>query len=252
MINASFLKKEIREFYQTPKLVILIFLFLFFAVLGPLTAKYMNEIIAMVASDIDISFPEPTYLDSWIQFFKNNSSLCLIVFLIIMTGSVSQEKNKGSIILALTKRVSRFNFIFSKFFAGTILFTVCFGIALVICGAYTQILFGEFYYEGLGMSLLVTWMMGVFYTSVGVFMSIIGKSPTISALFGFVAYAILNVFNVFDSFVQFNPGGAASLVNSVMTGNAGMSELWICTISTFAGTFLVFSLGYLIFRRQEI
>jgi len=174
------------------------------------------------------------------------------VFLIIMTGTVSQEKNKGSIILALTKRVSRLNFLLSKLVAGILLFTVSYIIAFLVSGIYTQILFGEYFYEGLGMSLFVTWLMGVFYTSVGIFASVIGKTPTVSALFGFVAYALLNVFNVIDNVSKFNPGGASSLVNSVMAGTAGMSELWISAISTLIGAMIIFSFSYLIFKKQEL
>ncbi|MCK7486713.1 MAG: hypothetical protein MZU97_15285 [Bacillus subtilis] len=123
MPNLSFLKKELREFIKTSKGFILLGLFLFFAISSPILAKYMNELLLTIASDVPIVLPEPRLQDAWLQFYKNVSTI-FIVYIIIMSGSVSQEKNKGSIILVLTKRVTRLNFVVSKFVAGIIVFTL--------------------------------------------------------------------------------------------------------------------------------
>ena len=140
MLNMSFFIKELKEIIKTKKLVIMVSLFIFFAILSPLTARYINEILASLGQGVSITLPEPTLIDSWGQYFKNLSSICLIVYLIVMTGSVSHEKSKGSILLVMTKRVSRFNFLFSKLLSGILLFTVCYIISFVISGFYTNIL----------------------------------------------------------------------------------------------------------------
>jgi ABC-2 type transport system permease protein len=67
--------------------------FLFFGLLSPLTARYINEILAAVGGGIDLVLPEPSYMDAWGQFFKNMST-CMIVFIIMMTGCVA-AKNQG-------------------------------------------------------------------------------------------------------------------------------------------------------------
>jgi len=252
MLNTSFLNKEIKEYVKTPKLLIIMCLFIFFAILSPLTARYMNELISLLAEDVQITFPDPTFTDAWVQFYKNTTSLCLIVYLIIMTGTVAQEKNKGSIMLVLTKKVSRFNFLFSKFVGGALLMTAGLFASLLVSGLYTQILFKEVIYDGLLISIVLMWLMGLFYTALAILASVISKTPTIAALLGFVGYAFFNLLNVSSSLQKFNPSGASSLVNSILYNTSSSSTNMICLISTVVGTVLMFSLSYVIFKKQEI
>jgi len=251
MPNLNFLKKELKEFTKTPKGLILLSLFIFFAIASPILAKYMNEILLAIASDLPIVLPEPQLKDAWLQFYKNMSTI-FIVYLIIMTGVISQEKNKGSIILVLTKKVTRFNFMISKFVAGIIAFTVLHLVSILISGWYTNYLFGAFFYEGLPISLFIFWLMGIFFTALGVFMSVIGKTPTSSALLGFFGFAILQILSISSRIALFNPAGASSIVNGILAGSIDLGDLWIQVTSTLSGTIILFILGYFIFRRQEI
>lgn len=252
MLNLNFLKKEINETIKTPRLMIIGFLFIFFAISSPLLAKYINEILKLASADIGITLPDPTYLDSWAQFYKNMTTICFIVYLIIMTGTVAQEKTKGSIVLVLTKKVSRVNFIISKYVSGALLFTVCFWISALINGFYTTSLFGESYYSGLISSLILLWIMGLFFTAVAIFVSVIGKSSTVSALFGFLAFTVISILNAFKGLIVYNPGGASSLANSILLGSASSQQIYTNIIVTLIGTIIMVLSSYIIFRKQEI
>ena len=106
----------------------------------------MNEILKAVATDIEIVFPEPTITDSWLQFYKNMNTLCLIVYLIVLTGTVSSERSKGSIVLVLTKKVSRFQFLLCKMIAGIIIYTLLLLVSAFVGAYYTNVLFYAYLY----------------------------------------------------------------------------------------------------------
>lgn len=252
MKRISFYIKEIQEFIKTPKGIILLILFVFFGVSSPLVAKYMNEILLAIASDISIVLPNPTIQDSWLQIFKNLSTICFIVYLIIMTGSISQEKNKGSIVLVLTKNVSRWNMIFSKFLSGVTIFTVLYIVSMFLGGWYTNILFDQFSYEGLTISLIIFWLTGVFYTALAVFVSVISKTPTTSALLGFFGFAVLQILNISSDIALYNPAGGSALVNSIVTGTIDLSNIWIQILAALFGTFILLYVSYCVFKKQEI
>lgn len=252
MLNVPFLKKELREYFKTSKFLILMLLFLFFAIMSPLLARYMNELLGLISTDIDIVLPAPTVTDAWAQYYKNMTSLCLIVFLIVMTGSVAQEKNKGSIMLVLTKKVSRFDFICGKFLAGALIFTACYLASLLVSGVYTYILFDTFSYSGLTVSLVLLWLLGLFYIGLAILASVLSKTPTIAALMGFAGFAVLNLLNIVTPVQKFNPAGAASLVNGILAGTATQGADWICLISTSVGIAAVFFASYVVFKKQEI
>lgn len=252
MVKYELLKKEIMEYLKTPKGLILLILFLFFAITSPASAKFMNEIIAAVATDITISFPDPTLQDSWIQIFKNLNSICLIVYIIVMSGTISQEKSKGSILLVLTKKVSRFQFLFSKFLIGSLVYTVLLVISTIASAWYTSLLFGSFIYEGLWISLLLFWFMGIFYTALAIFVSVISKTPTNSALLGFFGYAVLQILNISNEIAKFNPSGGSSIVNSIIAQTFNMQEIWIPLLSVVIFSVILLTFSQMIFRKQEI
>lgn len=251
MPNLNFLKKELREYTKTPKGLILLILFLFFAIASPILAKYMNELLLTIASDIPITLPESTLEDAWMQFYKNMLTV-FIVYIIIVSGLVSQEKNKGSIILVLTKRVSRFNFVFSKFIGSFVIFTALYLVSILIGGWYTNYLFDSFVYDGLYMSLVIFWLMGLFFTALGTFVSVIGKTPTSSALLGFFGFAIMQIANISPKIALYNPAGASTLVNGILAGAISLDHLWIQIVATLLGTLIFFIASYVIFKKQEI
>lgn len=252
MLKFEMIKKEFKEYLRTPKGLILLILFLFFAISSPALAKYMNEILAAVAGDIQISFPDPTLQDAWIQFYKNMNSICIIVYLIVMTGTVSQEKNKGSILLVLTKKITRLQLLLSKFIVGSVVFTILFFASSLLSGLYTQTLFGAFSYDGLVQSLILTWLMGLFFTALALFVSVVGKTPTTSALLGFFGFAVLQVLNISMDLAMFNPAGASSIVNGIITGSVEIIELWLPMLSAIIATIGLVFCSYMIFKRQEI
>ena len=252
MLNLSLLKKELNEYLKTPKIIILATIFLFFAILSPLLAKYMNEILLAVATDIEITFPEPTLNDSWVQFFKNTHTLSFIIFLILVTGTVSQEKNKGSITLVLTKNVSRFEFLFYKFLASIMIFTGLYAISVLFSAFYTNRLFDGYLYDGFIASLIIFYFMGVFYIALGLLVSTIGKTPTTSALFGFFGFAILQVINVSSKLSLYNPAGASSITSQILTQTFDFDMLWISIVIPILSSVILFLISYMLFKKQEI
>lgn len=252
MLNLGFFKKELREIIKTPKLIIIASVFLFFSILSPLTAKYINEILAASLKDVQLVLPTPTYKDAWLQFFKNMTSMCLLVYLIIMTGSIASEKSKGSILLVLTKKVSRFNFLSSKVLAGILLFTASYLVSLLISGYYTYVIFDAVSFNGLFTAIVLMWLLGIFFTVTAIFTSTISKSPTIAALLGFAIYAVLNILTVFSSLNKFNPVGAGSVINNIIAGTSDISDNIISIISLVVLSIIMYISSLFIFRRQEL
>ena len=145
--TGAFFKKELMESLKTPRLLILSFTFLLFGLLSPLTAKYINEIIAGVGN-LDLKLPDPTYLDAYVQFFKNMYSLNILIVVMTFMGLVVDEKVKGTLLLTLTKGLSRTAFILGKFFSAVLVFTLSYLLAVGACLYYTYLLFPAFVNPG--------------------------------------------------------------------------------------------------------
>ncbi|MFU8793404.1 MAG: ABC transporter permease [Acholeplasmataceae bacterium] len=246
------LRKELFEIVKTHKLVIIASVFIFFAILGPLTAKYMNEIFQLFAQDLEFTFPDPTYRQSWEQFYSNMTSISMIVYLILMSGVVSSEKSKGSLYLVLTKNVTRTSFILAKMIAGMILFTGIFLISIGITLYYTHVLFDAVIYDGLWLSLVSIWALGLFYTMLAIVFSILVKQTTHAALISFAMYALLNILTIIPDLNRFNPAGSVSLSLAQLSSQLQIQNLTINIIVTIFVSVVLACVGIRVFNKQEL
>lgn len=252
MINFAFFNKEVRESLKAPRYWVLFSLFVFMGILSPVTGKFMNEIFLLFELEIPIALPEPTMMDAWLQVYKNIHTLLVIVFLIMLSGTVVQEKVKGSVLLVLSKNISRSNFILSKFFTGMLLFIVLFVVSFLISLGYTYYFFGEVFFDGWLYTFFLSIGIGIVVSAIAIFASVISKSATISALLGFAIFAVSGIFNSIPSLVKFNPLGGISMINSIMAGEINTSAIYIQFGSIlFFSALLLFASIY-IFKKQEL
>ena len=251
-MNMGFIKKEVMELRRTHKLIVIVALFVSFSIMSPLTARYMGEIFEALGGGIVITFPEPTYVDSWIQFFKNMTSICIIVFILSICGTVAAEKTKGSILLVLSKNVSRTNFILSKIISGALLFTAGYIPSVLICEYYTGLLFPGYPRDFLLYALFLLWILGIFYTVFTVFVSVLSKSVTISAVLSFAGYALMNIPTMFPEAVFYTPAGIATIGTDILSGAVLVNEsIKTLIITSMLGAIMLFGALYF-FKKQEI
>ena len=107
----AFLKKEFLSQLRSGKLLILILVAMLFGVMSPGIAKltpWMYEMLSdsLAQSGISVIPTEVTALDCWMQFFKN-ISLALIVFVLLESEIFAKEYSSGTLIMVLTKGLSR-------------------------------------------------------------------------------------------------------------------------------------------------
>jgi ABC-2 type transport system permease protein len=65
--------------------------FLFFGLLGPLTARYMDVLIGRLAAGIEVRLPPPTPADGIIQYTSNASQLGLLVVIILAVSALAVD-----------------------------------------------------------------------------------------------------------------------------------------------------------------
>jgi ABC-2 type transport system permease protein len=250
--NLSFFRKELKEILRTSRLIVVFAVFIFFSIFSAIGARYINEIIASMGGGIKIEFPDPTYIDSWAQFFKNVTSICLIVFLLIMTGTVVSEKTKGSIMLVLSKNVTRSDFILSKTVSGMLLFTAAYAVSAGVCAYYTYLLFGSYSNDRLIYALFLLWLLGLFLTALGIYISTVAKSATSAAILGFAAYAVLNIPTILPEAVKYTPAGISSLGAELLKGTVSVEGTIITLVMTVFLTIVFTLMAISRLQNQEI
>ncbi|MFD3016370.1 hypothetical protein ACFKJ2_00710, partial [Streptococcus agalactiae] len=97
---AVMLKKEWMENVRTYKVISILITCSIFGILGPLTALMMPDIMAgILPKKLQGAIPEPTYIDSYIQYFKNLNQLGLVILVFLFSSTLTQEFSKGNSII---------------------------------------------------------------------------------------------------------------------------------------------------------
>lgn len=124
----AFMKKEFLEQLRTGKIMILTILFCLFGIMNPAIAKitpWLFELMSeqLAESGMIITGIEVNALTSWIQFFKNMPIL-LIVFIVMFSGILTVEYQKGTLVNVITKGLKRWKVLTSKLVVMVVFWTV--------------------------------------------------------------------------------------------------------------------------------
>ena len=107
----AFIKKEYLEAARTGKITILALLFVLFGIMNPAIAKmtpWIMEMLSDTLAEDGLIFTDIQVdaLTSWTQFFKN-LPVALIAFVVIFSDIFTKEYKSGTLLLVLTKGLSR-------------------------------------------------------------------------------------------------------------------------------------------------
>jgi ABC-2 type transport system permease protein len=250
---AVFFKKELLEYARTYKLMVMLIVFIIFAMLSPLTAKLLPQIMASVMTEgITITLPDPSALDAWTQFFKNVSQMGLIVTVILFSGVVSGEIAKGTLVNMLTKGIGRPAVILSKFPAMAAVWTLCYALAFFICWGYTVYLFPGAALPNLGFSVFCLWLWGIFLLAALLFGSSLSRSGYGALLAAGALLVVLSLLGLFPALKTYNPLALSESNVALLTGDAAVGDLtWPIAIAAAATIAFLFA-AVAVFRKRRL
>jgi ABC-2 type transport system permease protein len=262
------IRKEWMESVKTARFWVIIAVFGAFGMLGPLTARYVNEIISAVAGDLGGiigQLPPPSVTDSWMQFFKNMNQMCMLVMVLMFMTVVSGEKRRGSVLLVLSKGVGRTTFLCAKLTAAVLVYTIAYALALGLQIGYTWLLFGEIGNSGIWIGLFCFWCYGIGMLSLTLLTSTIARSTGIAAVLALGGYFVIQGIALFSklgtvggstglipTISLYSPGAANGLALLIYDGLKQAGDGWISAGVSIVFATILFIVADRIFRRQEL
>jgi len=247
-----FARKEVREILHTWRIWVLPSIFLFFAVMGPLLAKFTPEIVRAVAGNQfnGIEIPTPTYLDAYAQWIKNLSQIALFALIIIYGGIISSERKSGTAILVLTKPISRTTFVIAKVVAHSIFLAILVVMGTFITWGLTAAIFAEAPGSALWSSALVWLVFGIFFIALMTFLSVLIRSSAGAAGAGVGVYALLSIAAISKPLGTYSPAAITAQATSLAAGKAVAWQWPVLTSLLLAA--VIIALAAAMFRRNEL
>ncbi|GKV69192.1 ABC transporter permease [Sporosarcina sp. NCCP-2716] len=221
----GFLKKEWTESVKSYKLLLVAVIFSILGVLNPFTAKITPALMEnFMPEGTVVNIPEPTALDSWLQFYSNVPQMGLVVFILLFSTLMSKELDRGTLVILLTKGLRRSTVVTTKWVIGAAYWTLAFLLAFSITYAYTAWYWDQsilhhlafavscVYLFGLLMFTLTLWGNTVFAT---------GYGGLLAAVLAVIALFIAALFPGTDAW---NPIGLLTSSPGLLTGDAPLSD----------------------------
>ena len=221
------LRKELLEQWRTYRALVVAAVLLAFGLLSPLTAKLTPELIRLLPKGDQLAglIPAPTALDAVAQYLKNMSQFAVILALLLAMGALTQEKERGTAAMLLSKPLPRWAFLAAKFAA----LGLTFAVSLVLAGAgayyYTWLLFGPLdlaAWAALNGLLLVFTLV---YLALTLLCSVLAGSGSQAAAGG-IAFGLLVLFTVLGAIPQVGQYLPGELVNWAGRLFAGGASGW--------------------------
>lgn len=99
-------KLEWIRLVRTKRWLALVGVYVFFGLLGPLSARYLGEIVERFGGGVEVTFPPPVPADGMLQYVSNVSQLGLLVSVGVVAGSLAFDA-KPEMGVFLRTRVAR-------------------------------------------------------------------------------------------------------------------------------------------------
>lgn len=248
----AFTKKEFTENTRNYRLFIMLSIFALFGFLSPLTAKFMPELVSSLAPGLELNLTEPVALDSWVQFYKNVASLGISLMIILFSSILSTEYAKGTLVIMLTKGLSRPAVILSKFIVMLCIMTASMGLCFGITYGYTSYFWQGVTLENVFISALFLWINGILYLAVVTLGSVITKGAFASVILVLIISITFSLLGMIPVFSKFNPMLLSTKNVEIINGSIAVSEMVIPLFVSLAISVVSIYAAVLIFNKKQL
>ncbi len=248
----AFTKKEFTENMRNYRLLIMVALFTLFGFMNPLTAKFTPQLLSALAPQFNMNMPEPAAIDSWVQFYKNISSLGFSLMIILFSSIMSTEYAKGTFVIMLTKGLSRPAVILAKFTVMFCIMTVSLWLCFGITWGYTAYFWQGVTLQNLFIAALFLWIGGILYLAVLTLGSVISKGAFASVVLVLLITTTFSLLGMTPFFESLNPMLLSTKNVEIINGSTSASDMVVPIIISFALSAGCLYASVLLFNKKQL
>lgn len=247
----AFMKKEFIENMKNYRFLILFAVFLIFGIMSAFLAKFTPEILSALTADMEMT-SEPVALDAWKQFYKNISGVGFSAFIILYGSCLSNEYSKGTLVLMLTKGISRKAIILAKYTAAATLMTISYWAAYAATYGYTAFLWDDTNLSNIALAAFALWIVGFLYLSILMIGCVIFKQTFTSILFTGGIAALISLLGMVEPIAKFNPFILTSKNVDLISGAVISAEFMIPALISVILSILGLLIAIRLFNKKQL
>lgn len=244
----AFFNKELLKVIRNYSLVVILIVFAIFGVTNPILAKLTPQLMQMAG--LNITLPESTALDSWIQFYKNITTQ-LVIFVIVFGSIFTTEIKSGSLINIITRGMPRSQIITAKFSFVTLVWSLAYFCGFIGTYFYTPLLLtGEL--NNLLIASFFPYIFGILILSVSFFGAVVTQNTIGSLVVPLVFTIIIQFLSIIEAIKDYLPGFLLSNSIGLLTDSINQASFIAPTLISVVLTFIFIISSILVFNKQHI
>lgn len=247
----AFVKKEFTENMKNYRFLIMFAVFLIFGITSAFLAKFTPEILSALAADMEMS-SEPVALDAWKQFYKNISGVGFSAFIILYGSCLSGEYSKGTLVLMVTKGLSRKAVILAKYTVAAILMTISYWISYAATYGYTVFLWKDASLANVALAALALWIIGFLYLSILMIGCVIFRQTFTSILFTGGIVAFISLLGIIEPIAKFSPFILTTKNVDLISGEIALSDFMIPAVVSIVISIIGLLFAIRLFNKKQL
>lgn len=215
----AFIQKEFTEVTRNSKLLICAIIFILLGIMNPAIAKITPWLVeqfsnATSGAGMLIQTMEISALTSWEQFFKN-MPMGIVFFVLMFSGIVAAELQKGTLINIVTKGMPRWKIMVSKLILLLVLWTGMYFASYIITYVYNDFYWDNDTVNNIFFSVFCLYLFGVWLISLIILMSALADNSaavSIGVCGVFLLSYLLGIIPTVQDYLPTKLKGSSSLI----------------------------------------
>lgn len=247
----AFVKKEFTENMKNYRFFILFAIFVVFGMMSAFLAKFTPEILSAFAADMAMA-SEPVALDAWKQFYKNISGVGFSAFIILYGSCLSGEYSKGTLVLMVTKGLSRKAIILAKYTVAAVLMTISYWVSYAFAYGYTAFLWPEAKLPNVALAAFALWVAGFLYLSILMLGCVLFQQTFTSILFTGGIVAMISLLEIIEPLAKFSPFHLTTQNVDLISGTVAPSDFIMPILTSMIMSILELWVAIKLFHTKEL
>ena len=242
---------ETLRLLRTNRMLILLAVYGFFGLIGPLSARYIREIVQRFGQGMQIDIPTPTPPDGITQFTSNAGQLGLLAVVIVAAGALAVDAHPEIAAFLRTRVHDTWRLLVPRYVVSSLAAVVALVVGTGLAWALTAILIGNPDSGGVVLGTVLGAIYLLFAVAVTAAFASIASSVLTTVLGTVFSLIVLPVLGIIGVVKPWLPSQLLGAIDAMVRG-AGVGDYWRAILMAFVSIALLLVVAVRRTRAREI
>jgi ABC-2 type transport system permease protein len=211
-------KLEVLRLTRTNRWMILVGVFAFFGLLGPVTARYFGEIMGRFGGEVQVVIPDATPLDGLLQYMSNASQIGLLAVVVVAAAALAVDARPEAAAFFRTRIPDARTILLPRYAVTTLASIGAFAFGTLLAWAGTVWLIGSLPAAEVVLGMLLGGLYLAFVVAVVAALASVTRTVVTTVFVSLAALLTLPIVGLIDAVKPWLPSDLLGATTEVVAG----------------------------------